>query len=141
MKRSISRLTLLLVALSVSGCAAMLNGTEQDVTVHGYPNRTRLKMTDSGGAVVYDGPSPGQVKLRRKETYKLTVSRPGFSPETVTVASSTNWVWLIPAFTITGPFEIISFANGSVKEFDENGIEVTIFGEGRRPAGAVVFEP
>ena len=132
----------LALSLSASGCAALVNGTHQEgVTLIGYPGQTAIKVTDASGAVVYDGPSPAHVTMHRSETYKMTVSRSGFAPETVAIDSHTNWWWLLPAFTFTGPFEIISFVNGSVQSFTDDGIEVTIFPDGRRPANAVAFEP
>ena len=73
--------------------------------------------------------------------YKVTITKPGYQPETVQITSGMTWWFLLPMFTITGPFELISVFNGAVYAYDEDGIEVTLFREGRKPQGAVAYDP
>jgi hypothetical protein len=102
---------------------------------------THVKVTSLDGATVYDGDGPANVHLKRSQDYKLTITKPGYQPETVQISSGTTWWFLLPMFTITGPFELISVFDGAIYAYDEDGIEVTLFRQGRKPQGAVAYDP
>ena len=120
----------------------MVNGTQQDVEIRPLPGGgTHVKVTSLDGATVYDGDGPTTVHLKRSLDYKLTITKPGYQPETVQISSGTTWWFLLPMFTITGPFELISVFNGAIYAYDDDGIEVTLFREGRKPQGAVAYDP
>lgn len=128
-------------ALPGLGCAAMINGSHQEVKVTPYPGETHVNITGTDGAVVYDGKGPAEVSLRRNQDYKIKITKPGYQTETVQVTSSNVWWWLFPMLTFTGPFELISVFNGSIYAFNEDGIEVTLFRDGQKPPGAVSYDP
>ena len=131
-----------LAILPLYGCATMVNGTQQDVEIRPLPEGgTHVKVTSLAGEVVYDGNGPANVHLKRSLDYKLTITKPGYQPETVQISSGTTWWFLLPMFTITGPFELISVFNGAIYAYDDDGIEVTLFREGRKPQGAVAYDP
>ncbi len=131
-----------LATLPLLGCATMVNGTQQDVEIRPLPaGETHVKVTSLDGAVVYDGDGPANVHLKRSEDYKLTITKPGYQPETVQISSGTTWWFLLPMFTITGPFELISVFDGAIYAYDDDGIEVTLFRQGRKPQGAVAYDP
>jgi hypothetical protein len=131
-----------LVTLPLFGCATMVNGTQQDVEIRPLPaGGTHVKVTSLDGATVYDGDGPANVHLKRSQDYKLTITKPGYQPETVQISSGTTWWFLLPMFTITGPFELISVFDGAIYAYDEDGIEVTLFRQGRKPQGAVAYDP
>ena len=131
-----------LAALPLFGCAAMINGSMQEVEVRPLPaGDTHIKVTGADGTIVYDGVGPAVIQFKRNQDYKLTISKPGYQPETVALSSETAWWFLLPMFTITGPFELVSVFSGAIYQFNDEGIEVTLFREGRKPQGAVAYDP
>jgi hypothetical protein len=69
-----------LFCLLLSGCSTIVHGTTQQIVVATTPT----------GATVSDGSNsiatPGTLELKRNRDYILTISKPGFATETVSIS-------------------------------------------------------
>jgi uncharacterized protein YceK len=78
-----------ITVLSVSGCATIIHGTQQDVGISSTP---------SGATVTIDntekGVTPVVAKLKRKENHTVKIQLAGYQPfETTLTHSVSGWVW------------------------------------------------
>jgi hypothetical protein len=78
-----------ITVLSVSGCATIIHGTQQDVGISSTP---------SGATVTIDntekGVTPVVSKLKRKENHTVKIQLAGYQPfETTLTHSVSGWVW------------------------------------------------
>ena len=79
----------LMAALGSTGCATIMHGTRQDISITSVP---------SGAAVTVDGQDRGKtpvaVELSRKDKHLLKLELPGFLPfEQYLVRKVSGWVW------------------------------------------------
>ena len=77
------------VPLALGGCASILHGGAQDVSIASQP---------SGASVSVDnlavGKTPVVAKLKRKDKHTIVVSLDGYQPfELTTTRSTSGWVW------------------------------------------------
>lgn len=77
-----------------SGCASIINGSRQDVTITSRPNAADVKITKSkSGKVVFQGLTPCKARLNRSSgpfmpaSYLVEISAPGYSTKTVELKS------------------------------------------------------
>jgi hypothetical protein len=78
-----------ITVLSVSGCATIMHGTQQDVGISSTP---------TGASVLIDntekGVTPVVLKLRRKENHTVRIQLAGYQPfESTLTHSVSGWVW------------------------------------------------
>ena len=83
------RLNVLVTVFLVTGCATVINGTKQKVSIASQP---------PGATVVVDhvpeGKTPLRVKLKRKQTHLVRLERDGYKPYEVMLGRDTSdWVW------------------------------------------------
>lgn len=144
MPRKLLTFALCAVVLTTgSACLTILNGTTQDVPVVTYPVRTSVRIVDSSGKTVFEGPTPATVKLKRSETYEFFAEAPGYKPTRLKASASTtrDFVWssvLLNTFTTANLGLIVDIATGALREYDEEGVELTLL---RDRAPAQVAEP
>jgi hypothetical protein len=78
-----------ITVLSVSGCATIIHGTQQDVGISSTP---------TGATVLIDnneqGVTPVVTKLRRKDNHTVRIQLAGYQPYEATLTHSVSgWVW------------------------------------------------
>jgi hypothetical protein len=78
-----------ITVLSVSGCATIIHGTQQDVGISSTP---------TGATVLIDntekGVTPVVAKLKRKENHTVRIQLAGYQPfETTLTHGVSGWVW------------------------------------------------
>jgi hypothetical protein len=103
----------LAVALAaLSGCATVVHGPYQDVTIASNPpgaKATVSAQTSERGPGYLDKEkqvvtTPATVRLRRDNTYRVEVEKPGYKIWTSQLVSSYDWLW---APVLCGPCEAI----------------------------------
>jgi len=76
-KRFLRHIAISFACIACSGCATVMHGTTQEVTI----------TTNPPEAIVSDGTNsittPGTLKLKRNRDHILTISKPGYATETV----------------------------------------------------------
>lgn len=141
--RNVAKAVLATMLLAgATGCMTIFNGTSQQVNVVTYPIRAPVKVVDKSGRVVYEGPTPAQVKLSRSQTYEIIADAAGYRPAKVVAVPrrTRDNIWgsvLTNMFTTGGVGLFVDLGTGSLKSFDEEGIEVTLLREKRSPSSDV----
>jgi len=86
--------TLATIALAATGCASIIKGSEQSVTLRSDPPEARLIITDvREGKDIHIGTTPFTTSLKRgagyftKAKYKVTIEKPGYGREEVLLAA------------------------------------------------------
>lgn len=111
--------TMLLAAfLSVSGCASVLNGTEQEMTFKSEPE---------GAIVLVDGLERGKtpltVKLKKNEYKNVTFKKEGYHSETLPLNKKMDPVAWINIFWDLSTTDAIT---GALYEYEPGSLYVTM---------------
>ncbi len=120
MNRVISALVTIYFGAQSIGCAATLNnGSSQNVQFASMPS----------GATVNFGSwklkTPGSAQLDTRKSYSVRFSAPGYQDEYVSIdrkISGAFWVGLL----VWGPFELLSFIDGSAWDLEPYEVFVTM---------------
>ncbi len=84
-----TRLILLVLVLTSTGCATMVNGRSQDVLVLSEPSGASIRL--NGQDV---GSTPTTVRMRRRGPAALVVSKPGYVDASIPVAKKeSGWLF------------------------------------------------
>jgi hypothetical protein len=103
-KGAMMRQSLYLAALAtcLGGCATLIHGPMQDVRVESDPpgaTATITPMQSERGPAFLDPnkkitvTTPATVRLRRDNTYRVELEKPGYKFGTTKVTSSYDWLW------------------------------------------------
>lgn len=133
MNRNIKRNTLVSIApfaLSLSGCASMVNGANEQISFKSQP---------SGATVIVDdkkhGATPVEVELDRSYDHHAVIRLEGYKPEKVTLKSSidaSTVAWSLPANLVSGgvfigiPFMIADASSGAYTTLDPKEVSVDL---------------
>ena len=111
------------VAAYLGGCATVVHGPFEDVRIDSTPpgaTATISPMLSERGPLFLDPKkeqkvtTPATVRLRRDNTYRVEMSKPGYKIASTKVVSSYDWVW---APVTCGPCEAV----GDLPTFDMKG--------------------
>lgn len=72
------------VAVLISGCATMMNGTKQEVTLKAFPEGTTVRVTPGTEP---PQPTPARFLLARRHDYMAVFEKPGYQSQTVEIKS------------------------------------------------------
>jgi hypothetical protein len=88
---------LVLIVFAASGCATIVGHPTQDIPVSSSPSGANIRITDEQGAEVFKGTTPITTTLNKstgryfgKKSYTVTVTKPGYQPQTIPVLASPN---------------------------------------------------
>jgi hypothetical protein len=107
----------------LTSCATVIHGPFQDVQVESTPpgaTATVSPMSSERGALFLDPTkqytvtTPATVRLRRDNTYRIELVKPGYKITTAKVVSSYDWLW---AQAMCGPCEAV----GELPTYDLKG--------------------
>jgi len=113
----IVRLAVVAAAFWLGGCAFMVHGTRQTVSVATEPPGAAV--TVSGQPVT----SPGQVSLLRNRDYQVVASWPGGRTATATVYSEFSWMTVLNWIPVLGP--TVDFVSGAAWELNPDVVTLT----------------
>jgi hypothetical protein len=113
MRRVLSLLPVLVVALSLLSCATMARGTHEDISVNSSPSGANATLTCSKGETK-SGVTPLAISIRRNAgECSLKVSKEGFAEETVAVEQGMNGrFWANFGFLPLVPIGVVTYAGG-----------------------------
>ncbi len=87
-----------MAALSLAGCATIITGTTQSVTIKSVPEAAAISITNRAGEKIHSGNTPVTVSLKRgagyfkPESYKVNIQKEGFEPQEITISGQvTGW--------------------------------------------------
>ncbi len=119
-----------LLVFVIIGCASIITGTRQGISISSTPSGAKIKIERSGPAktkvVEWEGMTPAKVKLKRKYEYLVTISMEGYKTAEVMLEHGTNgWVWgNLLLGGIIGL--IVDFSNGAAKKLKPNEISINL---------------
>lgn len=109
---------LVLCCCTISGCATIVKGSTQPLTVQTEPDGANCELTREGQTIGAINPTPGTVQIdKTKSDIEITCKKKGFSNAVVTV-SSTFQSWTVGNILIGGLIGIaIDASSGAINEY------------------------
>jgi len=90
-----------LLALVLSGCATIVSGGQQSISISSDPSEAAVKIIDSNGAVVFDSRTPTTATLKKGQgffkgaSYRLVVEKSGYKSQEILLQSDMNVGWYV----------------------------------------------
>ncbi len=114
------------VLTTLVGCASIVNGTKQEVTISSDPSKASLRILTAGGQEVYNGTTPASVKLQRKKEYDVFISLEGYKEEKIHISKGFN-SWYLGNLICGGIIGlIIDATNGAMNKLEPGIINVSL---------------
>lgn len=108
------------------GCATIIHGTKQDVSISSDPPRANLKVVGAGGLEMFNGVTPAVVTLSRKSEYDVFISMDGYKEQRVHISKEFD-AWYLGNLLCGGIIGlIIDAANGAMNKLSPEVINVTM---------------
>jgi len=124
--KRIMLITFILLPLFVIGCATIISGTKQQVSVNSTPQSAEVSIKTMGGIPVFNGKTPASAALQRKNEYLVTVKMAGYSEQTVQISRTIN-TWVIGNLLCGGiPGLIVDGVTGALWNLDPEAIHVEL---------------
>jgi hypothetical protein len=100
------------MCMALAGCATVGHGPFQNVRIDSHPSgatATVAAMASERGPLFLDAEkrvvtTPATVRLRRDNSYRIEIAKPGFGIKQTQVVSSYDWLW---AQISCGPCELV----------------------------------
>lgn len=98
--------------LALTGCATIISGSTQAITIKSVPEAAKLSITNKSGEKVHTGETPATVTLKRgagffqPQHYEITLEKDGYQTKTVSVSGTLNG-WYIGNLIFGGPLGIL----------------------------------
>ena len=81
-------------ALTILSCAAIIHGSKQSVSFQSSPSEASVEVFDAMGMSYGFCETPCKIELKRKNEYKVKITKPGYAPvELVIERKTSGWVW------------------------------------------------
>jgi hypothetical protein len=78
----------------VLGCAAIMNGSKQNLSFQTSPDAAQVEVIDGMGVSYGTCITPCNLDLKRKKEYKVIFTKPGFGTVEMALERGTNgWIW------------------------------------------------
>jgi len=103
-----------MAVLALTGCATMLRGTEQQVSINTIPVGAKVQLSNGVSCT-----SPCTVTVPRNQSLMMTITREGCTPQTASMVPT-----LAGAGVILGG--LIDYATGAVYDLQPNPLTVTL---------------
>lgn len=113
----IGRLAAVTAAFWLGGCALMVHGTRQTVSVATAPPGATV--TVSGRQIS----SPSEVSLQRNRDYQVVATWPGGRTATATIYSEFSWITVYNLVPVVG--QAVDFLTGAAWELDPDVVTLT----------------
>jgi hypothetical protein len=113
MRRVLSLLPVLVLALSLFSCATVTRGTHEDISINSSPAGANATLTCTKGETK-SGVTPLTITMRRSAgECSLKISKEGYAEETVPIEEGMNGrFWGNFGFLPLVPFGVVSYAGG-----------------------------
>ncbi|MBX3640416.1 MAG: hypothetical protein KF888_07875 [Nitrosomonas sp.] len=96
MKQSLGRITFAALFGILTGCASIMGTSTHNMPIGSTPSDAMILITDEKGVEIFKGNTPTTVMLKKsegyfgKKSYKVVISKPGYSTQTIPVTASAN---------------------------------------------------
>ena len=135
MNSTVLTITTVLIAVAASGCASIIKGSDQSVSFKSEPAEARLVITDvRQGRDIHVGTTPFTTSLKRgagyfkKSKYKVTIEKPGYRKEEVSLEGSPGGWYLAGNLVFGGliGYLIVDPLTGAMWTLDPEDVMVTL---------------
>jgi hypothetical protein len=116
----------LVTAAYLSGCATIVHGTKQNVTITSAPQNAQVTIINPTKSVVFTGATPVTAQLSRKSEYDVLVKLPGYRETQVHINKNMDTLYLcnIVCGGLIGL--VIDATNGAMNKLEPNNINVSL---------------
>lgn len=136
MRQSIQLLVAVLGIAALAGCASIIKGSTQDMSISSTPTDASVRVVNDAGEEVFSGRTPANVTLTKKKgyfkgrSYTVTIEQAGFDPVEVEVKPTPS-AWYIGGNIVFGGligWFIVDPLTGAMWTFEPDSIDQQ-FGE------------
>ncbi len=123
---SIAATLLFGLIILLSGCASIIHGTRQEVTINSTPPEGDVVVKKEGGVEVFQGRTPATCTLERKYTYDVTINLAGYQEAKVHISKDMDPIYLgnVICGGIIGL--VVDAVNGAMYKLVPEIIQVTL---------------
>lgn len=108
------------------GCASIIKGTKQDISINSAPGGADVVVKTKGGVEIFAGKTPCSVRLKKKQEYQVNVKSAGYREQTIWVDQGFE-AWTIGNLACGGVIGLIVDAvNGAMYKLEPDVIYVTL---------------
>lgn len=113
-------------SLSIIGCGAIIHGSKQNVMFQTNPDGASVEVYDAMDVSFGSCTTPCTLELKRKNEYKVILSKPGYQPAEMVIQKGTSgWIWGNLLFGgLIGL--VVDLTSGSAYKLKNDMIEVTL---------------
>jgi len=130
-------------ALALSGCASIISGTTQTVTLRTEPTAANIEVINRAGDRVHSGTSPMTVSLKRgagyfkSEQYTVRFTKEGYAPKEVQIVGTVNG-WYVANILFGGLIGMLAVdpATGAMYSLDPSDLNAQLEATGTPQAKA-----
>ncbi|MCB2212584.1 PEGA domain-containing protein [bacterium] len=118
--------SIIIVLVAMTGCATIMHGSKQKVSVTSDPSSAKIEIVTIGGLTVASGNSPLQASLSKKQEYKVVVSLEGYQTEEILLTQEFD-MWVIGNIICGGiPGLIVDALSGAINQIEPDTVIVTL---------------
>lgn len=115
-----------LLALIFVGCATIMTGTRQDISIDSRPPRANVVVKTAGGMPVFSGTTPASCKLDKNKEYIVIISMEGYREERLMIGQKLQ-PWVIGNLLCGGVLGLIVDAvSGAIWKLEPETIYVEL---------------
>ncbi len=124
---SVIRIVLVvLIAVVIFGCATIVKGTKQDISIQSDPPHANFTVKTKSGVEVFRGVTPATVKLPKKNEYVVTIELAGYKETSVYISQSFE-LWALGNIICGGIIGLaIDALDGAMWKLEPDQIMVTL---------------
>lgn len=119
-------LVVILMAIMISGCAYIMNGDNQDVSIKSNPEGAKVVVTTTGGVPIFEGTTPASVNLKKKYKYAVTVSLDGYTEKTFQIDQTIDMTILGNIICGGIPGLIVDGVTGAMYKLEPEQLVITL---------------
>jgi hypothetical protein len=91
----------LITVVSFAGCASIVAGSDQKISIASDPSEATVKVLDAKGMTVFDSHTPAVAILKKGDgyfkgaSYRIRIEKQGYKPQEVVLQSGLNAGWYL----------------------------------------------
>lgn len=117
---------LLLLIVSLTGCATIMNSSKQEMTLSSSPSQASFTVKNAMGMNVFSGNTPSIFKLERKSKYVITMNLKGYRPAEIYIDKKFN-MWFCGNLICGGLLGmVIDAVSGAMYKLEPNTIHIEL---------------
>jgi hypothetical protein len=121
LKKLVSSAVIVVLVLSLSGCAAIFKGNSSKIDTNSTPKGAKIYVDGN-----YMGDTPFRLKLESKRSYAIEFRMEGYKSKTYNVTNSVGAGWIVLDVLCGLVGVIVDAATGAWYELDQKNINVIL---------------